>query len=234
MPTRTTPKGAKTVVTGGKVASARLDEVRESSIAALGRLHRARETGLQASRKAIQLSSQAIRASHRGEYDAARALCREAGETLSRASAEIASEPSMRYSGFMNDGEKEYAEAAVTFAFVSGSRIPAQAELGISCPAYLNGLAEGASELRRSALDAIRHGSPERADELLALMDEAMGVVETMDFPEAVTGGLRRTTDALRSVIERTRGDVTAALRQQTLEARLKAVEGKLGRAKST
>ncbi len=234
-PARTIPKGARAAdPVPVRRDPAGFDDIRKSSIEALSRLHRAREIGLQASRKAIQLSSQAIRAAHRGEYDAARALCREAGDTLSMASAEIASEPSMRYSGFMTDGEKEYAEAAITLAFVSGSRIPAPTELGIGCPAFLNGLAEGASELRRSALDAIRHGSPERADELLTLMDEAMGVVETMDFPEAVTGGLRRTTDALRSVVERTRGDVTAALRQQTLEARLKAVEAKLGRTKTT
>jgi translin len=204
--------------------------IREASIAALEKSHRAREAGLQASRKAIQLSSQAIRAAHRGEYDEANRLCDLAGRTLSAAYREIASEPLVRYSGFMHDGEKEYAEAAVVVSLLSGPALPSPETLGISHPAFLNGLAEGASELRRSALDAIRRGDPKRADELLTLMDEAMGVLEVMDFPEAVTSGLRRTTDALRSVVERTRGDVTAALRQQALEARLKAVEGKLGR----
>jgi translin len=138
----------------------------------------------------------------------------------------------MRYSGFMHDGEKEYAEAAITLAFVSGSRIPGAGDLGTGHAAYLNGLAEAASELRRSALDAIRRGEPARADELLGLMDEAMGVVETVDFPEAVTSGLRRTTDALRGVVERTRGDVTAALRQQALETRLGALEERLGKVR--
>ncbi len=196
--------------------------------------HAARELGLHASRKAVQLSSQAIRAAPRGEYDAARALSRAAGSGLAEAAGKIVSQPLMRYSGFMHDGEKEYAESALVVAFVSGSRIPGAGDLGIGHAAYLNGLAEAASELRRSALDAIRRGDPARADELLGLMDEAMGVVETVDFPEAVTSGLRRTTDALRSVVERTRGDVTAALRQQALEGRLKAVEVKLGRTKAT
>mgnify|MGYP001578104826 FL=1 len=198
-------------------------------MAALEKSHAARELGLQAARKAVQLSSQAIRAAHRGEYDAARALSRAAGFALAEAAGKIVSQPLMRYSGFMHDGEKEYAESALVVAFVSGSRIPGADDLGIGYAAYLNGLAEAASELRRSALDAIRRGDPARADELLGLMDEAMGVVETVDFPEAVTSGLRRTTDALRSVVERTRGDVTAALRQQALDRRLASLEEKLG-----
>jgi translin len=203
----------------------RLKEIRDAAIAALEGMHAARELGLQASRRAIQLSSQAIRAAHRGEFDVARELVHEAGVALAQAGDKISGQPLIRYSGFMHDGEKEYAEAAVTVALVSGSRIPGPEDLGTSHPAFLNGLAEAASELRRSVLDAIRRADPSRADALLGLMDEAMGVVETMDFPEAVTSGLRRTTDALRSVVERTRGDVTAALRQQVLEERLRAIE---------
>jgi translin len=130
----------------------------------------------------------------------------------------------------MLDGEKEYAEAAITLAFISGSEFPTPDSLGIGAPAYLNGLAEAASELRRSALDAIRAGDPQRADDLLWLMDEAMGILATLDYPEGVTGGLRRTTDQLRAVTERTRGDVTAALRQGDLEARMKTLEQHLQR----
>jgi translin len=202
-----------------------LADVREQSLVALESMHSARELGLQASRKAVQMSSQAIRAAHRGEFDVARELVHEAGVALAQASERISAQPLIRYSGFMHDGEKEYAEAAVTIAFVSGSRVPTASSLSVGYPAYLNGMAEAASELRRSALDAIRRNDPDRADELLGLMDEAMGVLETMDFPEAVTGGLRRTTDALRSVVERTRGDVTAALRQRSLESKLAALE---------
>ncbi len=205
----------------GAARTAEFGQIRDTSIAALERMHRARELGLQGARKTIQLSSQAIRAAHRGEFDAARGLCRQAGDALVGAGSDTAQEPLMRFSGFMHDGEKEYAEACLTLAFVSGGKLPTPDGLGISCPAYLNGLAEAASELRRSALDAIRKGDPARADGLLQLMDEAMGVVETIDFPEAVTAGLRRTTDALRGVVERTRGDVTSALRQQALEERL-------------
>ncbi len=220
--------GARAERPGGQSAAERLAEIRDASQSALAALHAAREAGLPASRRAVQLSSQAIRATHRGEYDAARELVRAAGEAVSSAAAVTSGEPLVRYSGFMHDGEKEYAEAAITLALVSGAHIPGPDELGSSWPAYLNGLAEAASELRRAALDAIRKGAPERADDLLGLMDEAMGVVETVDFPEAVTAGLRRTTDALRGVVERTRGDVTAALGQQALERRIGQLEAGL------
>ncbi len=207
--------------------AARLLEIRGLSMSALEGMHIARELGLQASRSIIQLSSQAIRAAHRGEFDSARELVHDAGVLLAKAGEKLESQPVIRYSGFMHDGEKEYVEAAVTTAFVSGGRIPDLRDLSVSPSAYVNGLAEAASELRRSALDAMRRSDPARADELLSYMDEAMGVVETIDFPEAVTGGLRRTTDALRGVVERTRGDVTAALRQQSLENRLRAIESR-------
>jgi translin len=205
-----------------------LQKVSDFAIEQLEAAHAAREVGLGASRKAIQLSSRSIRAAHRGEFDEARALSAEAGAALKSAYAKIEDQPQVRHSGFMLDGEKEFAESALTIAFISGSALPSISDLGVSVPAYLNGLAEAASELRRSALDAIRSEEPEKADALLAHMDEAMAVLAAIDFPEGVTGGLRRTTDQLRAVTERTRGDVTAALRQSALESRMKALESKL------
>ena len=212
------------------------DEIRDSlqgitdqAIVELEAVHAAREAGLAASRQLIQISSRSIRAAHRGEFDEARALSAQAGQVLRDALARLEAQPQVRHSGFMLDGEKEYAESALTVALISGSALPSFGDLGVSVPAYLNGLAEAASELRRSALDAIRGEEPERADTLLGFMDEAMAVLTAIDFPDGVTGGLRRTTDQLRAVTERTRGDVTAALRQSALEKRMAAFERKLG-----
>ena len=205
-----------------------LRDVADRAVERLEGIHAAREAGYAASRRVVQLSSRAIRAAHRGEFAEARKLSAEAGELLSIAYSQMDEQPAVRYSGFMLDGEKEFAESALTIAFVSGEPVPGFESLGVSVPAYLNGLAEAASELRRSALDAIRDGRPERADELLSFMDEAMAVLVAIDFPDAVTGGLRRTTDQLRAVTERTRGDVTAALRQSVLEERMQALEGML------
>jgi len=208
----------------------RLQSIGDAANESLGALHDAREIGISASRQAIQMASRAIRAAHRGDFVDSADLVKQAGKVLDAAVKQIDSQPSIRHSGFMLDGEKEYAEAAITLSFISGSELPTPSALGIGVPAYLNGLAEAASELRRSALDAIRAGDAERADNLLWLMDESMGILAALDFPEGVTGGLRRTTDQLRAVTERTRGDVTAALRQGDLEARMKKLERQLER----
>jgi len=203
----------------------RLQEIGEAALDDLANAHRAREAGLRAARTAAQLASRSIRATHRGEFQQAEKLWREAGAGLREAAERLAPHPAVYHAGFMRDAEKEYAEAAITLALVSGERIPSAADLGAGAAAFLNGLAEAASELRRSALDAIRRGDSPRADRLLDLMDEVFAVLETIDFPDAITGGLRRRMDQLRGVVERTRGDVTQALRQSSLEERMAGLE---------
>ena len=49
-------------------------------------------------------------------------------------------------------------------------------------------------------------------------MDEIYSMLVTMDYPDAVTNGLRRQTDLVRGIVERTRGDLTISLREQHLE----------------
>ena len=92
---------------------------------------------------------------------------------------------------------------------------------------YLNGMAEAIGELRRYILDSLRRNDVGRCEEFMDVMDDIYGVLVTVDFPEAVTGGLRRTTDAMRGVLERTRGDLTMALRQRDLVQQLATLESK-------
>ena len=181
--------------------------------------HRARELTLRASRSTIQCSAASIRATQRGEFERAEALAGEAAGHLEQADAAVVEHLDVRHGGYLHDAKKEYAEARITLAFVRGDALPMPDELGVEPPAYLNGLAEAASELRRHTLDCLRADQLERAEVLLATMDEVYALLVTIDFPDAVTGGLRRTTDALRAVIERTRGDLTNAL----VAARLRA-----------
>lgn len=173
--------------------------------------HQAREVALASSRAAIRACAVAIRAVHRHEFDVARQRIAEAMAALAEAEAATAGHPAVRHAGFVYDAQKEYAEAALTLAFVEGGELPTADGLGVEVAAYLNGMAEAASELRRQVLDLLRDGHQRRADALFAVMDEVYGMLVTVDYPEAVTGGLRRSTDALRAVLERTRGDVTSA-----------------------
>ncbi|MBT9163514.1 MAG: hypothetical protein DDT24_00423 [Chloroflexi bacterium] len=206
-----------------------LDLIGERIRASLSLKHAARERAIKSSREAIYRCSTSIRAAHRGEYDLAESLANEARTLLDEVSEAIAKHDDLRYSGLVHDSQKEYTEARTTLALISGAPIPDPDELGVGYAPYLNGLGEAAGELRRHILDAMRRGEMERCEEVLGMMDDIYGLLVTIDFPDALTGGLRRITDMVRGVLERSRGDLTMALRQKQLEAKLEAFEGKLG-----
>jgi translin len=174
--------------------------------------HRSREVMLAASRKAIQACAASIRATHRGEYEAAEELAREARDHVAEADRAICRHADVRTNGPLSDAKKELAEAWLTLALVRDEALPTPDELGVDIAPYCNGLAEAASELRRQLLDRLRAGDNARAEELMSAMDEVYSMLVTIDYPDGVTGGLRRTTDQLRAVLERTRGDLTTAI----------------------
>ena len=186
--------------------------------ASLDAAHEAREKGLAACRRTIRASGTSIRAVHRGELDRARSLADDAESALREAQAALRPHPAVAFAGFLHDAEKEYSEARLTAALVGGDPLPDHGGLGVEVAAWLNGLAEAASELRRNVLDRMREGDLARAEVLVEVMDDVYGLLITVDYPDALTGGLRRTTDALRAVVERTRGDLTTTLLQSRLQ----------------
>lgn len=208
-----------------------LDLIGEEIRAALSIKHAARERAIRLSREVIYKCSTSIRAAHRGEYDLARSLADSARALLDEVSEALDNHDDLRYTGLVHDSQKEYVEARVTLALVSGHPIPDPDELGVGYAPYLNGLGEAAGELRRHILDTMRRGELERCEEILGMMDDIYGLLVTIDFPDALTGSLRRTTDMVRGVLERSRGDLTIALRQKQLEVKLEAFE-KLGELK--
>jgi translin len=181
----------------------------------------AREQGLKLSREIIRLSANSIRASHRGEFTQAEDLLGQARAAVGQIHAALADHPDVYHAGFVHDAEKEFAEASLTLALLARDELVDPDTLEVGYTAYLHGLGEAASELRRDILDVIRHGQGERGETLLAWMDEVYAVLITLDFPDGMTGGLRRTTDLVRAVLERTRGDLTLSQRQARLEEKL-------------
>ncbi len=190
--------------------------------------HGAREQAIARSRALIRLCANSIRAAHRAEFAGAEQLLAEASDAAAGLRTAVDGHPDLYYAGYTQDALKEYVEAALVCAFLQQKALPDAAELQVEAAAYLNGLAEAASELRRAILDGMRRGEIERGEHLLLIMDEVYSALVTVDFPDAITGGLRRTTDALRAVLERTRGDVTAALRQEQLVAALARFEARI------
>ena len=207
-----------------------LNALAEEARAFFVQKHAARERALQLSRGTTQLSANAIRSAHRGQHQEARGLLDSARALVAEMKEIQESHPDVYYAGFVQDAQKEYVEANATLAFITGSPLPHPQELGVSHAPYLNGLGETIGEMRRYLLDSLRRNDISRCEELLDLMDQIHTQLFTMDFPEAITGGLRRTTDAMRGILERTRGDLTTALRQQSLEQRLTQLWERLAR----
>jgi translin len=178
---------------------------------------RAREVALPAARRAIRSSANAIRAIHRGDGDEAGRLMDEARRSLDEGEAAVADHPDVRHAGFLHDAQKEYAEARLTDAVVSDGTLPGPDDLAVTVSAYLNGMSETIGECRRAVLDRLRRGEFDRAEDLLARMDDLFDVLVTMDYPDAITGHLRRSTDVARSIVEKTRGDLSVSLVQRDL-----------------
>ena len=181
----------------------------------------ARERVMPLCREVIRHSSNAIRAVHRQEFDQAKELIKSARNLLSEIEAGTSGYGELSYGGFIRDAQKEFAEASITLALVTGNQLPEPDELGIDAAPYMNGMGEAVGELRRYLLDSMRGGNLSRGEELLSAMDDIYSIMVTMDFPDGITGGLRRTTDMVRGVLERTRSDLTLVIGQKSLMDKL-------------
>ena len=205
-----------------------LDSIAEQIRSDLAGKDAAREKVLPLCREVIRYSSHAIRAVHRQEFEPAAELLQLARSLLGEIAQAVAGHDEFSNAGFYKDAQKEFAEGSTVLALVTDKPLPAPNELGVNSAAYLNGLGEAVGELRRYLLDGIRKGDLSRGEELLSAMDDIYNILITMDFPDAITGGLRRTTDMVRGVLERTRSDLTLVIRQKDLEEKLGNLEANL------
>ena len=177
----------------------------------------AREQALPAARRSIRASANAIRAVHRGEFETAKTLMGESRRALDEGSKAVEGHPDVRYAGYLQDAEKEFAEANLTYALVANEDLPVPGDLAVGDAPFLNGVAEASGEGRRHILDLLRRGDVLRAEAVLAALEEMHGLLVTMDYPDAITMNLRRSTDVARSLIEKTRGDLSIAFVQRDL-----------------
>lgn len=188
----------------------------------------AREKALPLCREAIRYSANAIRAVHRNDFATAQDLVGKAGAQVATAKKSLEGHADIYHAGFVHDSQKEFAEASITLALIAGRELPTPRQLDVELPAYLNGMGEAVGELRRHLLDTLRGGDVAQCEEWLRAMDEMYGVLVTIDYPDAMTGGLRRTTDNVRGILEKTRGDLTLSVQQRELIQRLDAFGAKL------
>jgi translin len=206
----------------------RLDVVIEQAQAYLEAKNRARDQALARSRQLIRHCALAIRAVHRGERDGAAELLHTAREAAQHMVGDLADHPDLYHAGYVQDALKEFVEASVVHALIYSMPLPTPEELDVLPAAYLNGLAEAMGELRRYILDVIRHGEVGHCEQMLQVMEDVYSVLVGIDYPDALTGGLRRTTDMVRGVLERTRGDLTVAARQDAMQHALHEFEQRM------
>jgi len=205
-----------------------LDQIGERILAYLDGKNAARDLALQRSRTMIRHCATAIRAAHRDERNLAEEHLQQAREIKVALREELEPYPDLYHAGYTQDALKEFAEASIVYALLTGEALPDPDDLEVEYAAYLGGLGEAAGELRRRTLDILRHDRSEEAERLLEAMDEIYGLLVTVDFPDAITGKLRRLTDVVRGIVERTRGDLTTSLQQNELKSALLSVNDRL------
>ena len=181
----------------------------------------ARELAVTSCRKIIRSSANAIRALHRNEPERAGSLMDDAQRLIAEVRGPLEEHLDIYYAGFFYDAVKEYAEARLTAALLGGARLPLPAEIGIDTVPYLKGLGEAVGELRRRLLDQLRIGLLDEAGATFEQMESILAVLGGLDYPDGMTSGLRRTTDIARSLIERSRADLTTTIVQERLRREL-------------
>ncbi len=206
-----------------------LEAIVDSILAGFDAKNEVRDQALKQSRTLIRHCSLAIRAVHRGERDEVQQQLARARALVDSLRSSLEPFPDLYHAGYTQDGLKEYAEANLVAALVADEALPDPESLGVEDAAYLAGLGEAAGELRRRVLDLIRADEYQEAERLLARMDEIYGLLVTVDYPDAITRGLRRITDMVRGVTERTRGDLTTSLQQNELKRALSDRDGDSG-----
>jgi translin len=205
-----------------------IEEIAERIREEFDALNEARDKALVQARKLTRHCAHAIRAVHRREREKALEELAIAGQLANELSCDLKEhQPSLYFAGYTQDALKEYAEAKIVFALTEDESLPTPEELNLEVATYLKGLSEAVGELRRRILDILRGGHSDEAEQLLQHMDDIYAVLVTMDYPDAVTYGLRRLTDICRGIIERTRGDLALSFRQNQLERALQAAEEK-------
>lgn len=206
-----------------------IDRFAEEAREQLEAIHADREKAYTTSREIVQAASATIKAVHREEFDEAREQVAKTKALHEQMMEAVAASPEIGYAGFVGDAAREYAEAALVLALIAEDELPGPGEIGVDPADWLNGLGDTVGELRRHVLDLIRQDEVEAAEKYLEMMDEIYQTIMSFDYPQAVTKGLRTRSDQARGAVERTRGDLTNALRQSRLERRMRQLEEALG-----
>ena len=191
-------------------------------------LEEAKDKAYPKARKARTLSKQSILMLHKGEPEKAQRLISDAANLLTEVRGVGAAFPGVQSSETVVAALQEYAEAAILHSLITEKRYPTPEELGVEATDYVLGLADVPGELRRQALDSLRIGDLEAAESILETMEEIYLYLVEAEEASMMLKGMRRKLDVARSVIERTRAEVTAEAGRRRLSKELESFRDRL------
>jgi translin len=195
----------------------RLNKIFSELSETLDKLDQDREIILKLSRKVIRDCSIAIKSIHRKEFDQYRERLLNVKETHKELLELVNRNPGV-FLKHLKTPEQEYAEAVAFYSITSKEPLPLPSDLDIKPLNYALGLADVIGELRRYTLDNIRNSIVEDLNYVLESMDDIYTQLFSIDYPSGLTQDLRKKTDQARSIIEKTRGDVSISLQMSDLK----------------
>jgi len=199
-----------------------LDDIASEIESQMNEKEEVREIALKSSRNIVKLCGTAIRSMHLGTDPVP--VMEEAMEELQKLVGITRSFPDIQYSGIVESAMQEYVEVRLLHAYTTGKALPSHAELGVTPEAYILGTGDVIGEIRRTALDNIRKGSVDDAARNLGDMELLYDFLMTFNYPNSLVA-VKHKQDVARGVLEKTRGDVTNAIRSHSLEMKLGKLE---------
>jgi translin len=181
------------------------------------KLNDIREQSLTTSRAIVRECSKSIRNIHRNDEVSAKEHIENARKKLENLKSISSDVSEISYAGYVLDAEREFVEAVMFYTFEVSGYIEPFNNFNVHPSSYIQGIGDTIGEWRRKALDHLRNLDIKKAETYLAIMEEGMGILNELDYPDALTGGLRRYADNARSIIERTRSDITNAFINESL-----------------
>ncbi len=199
----------------------RLEQIVEEVDDSLDDKDTVRELAMKSSRAIRRLSRKVIQSIHNGEdAEEIRDTLNEAFKEVSKVKSIIEGHPELYHAGFLRNGFQELAEAHLIWALSQGEELKPPQELDITPSSYLLGLGDTIGELRRMALDELTEGNLEEAKEVHSKMERIRNLLMGFDYPKAIVP-LRNKQDMARTLVEKTRGDIANAVRNEELMGKM-------------
>ncbi len=181
------------------------------------KLNEIRETSLTISRAIVRDCSKSIRFIHRSDIKGAEEFIDSAKKKITELKKLTENVSEISFAGYVLDAEREYVEAVLFYVYESKGYIEPFEKFNVHPSSYIQGIGDTIGEWRRKALDHLRNLELVKSESYLNIMEEGLGILNELDYPDALTGGLRRYADNARGIIERTRSDITNAFVNEAL-----------------